>query len=274
MRIAAIALGAAALASGAAHAADIEIRDVVARVVVIPESRGDVKVEFVRTNAALPLKLRTSGGRTIVEGDVKRGPRSCDGEGERAVVRLDGGRAIRYADMPQIVIRAPRDLNLSADGAIYGAVGRTEALELGSAGCGDWTLGNVVGPLRISSAGAGGIRAGSAGDTTLRLAGSGDISVGAVRSLSVDLAGSGDIDVRSAAGPIDIKVAGSGDVGIDKGEAAAMSVMLAGSGDVSFGGVAGSLNATILGSGDVRAARVTGEVRRRVMGSGSVRVGS
>ena len=76
--------------------------------------------------------------------------------------------------MPQIVIRTPRDVDVDAGGAIWGTVGRSASLSLGNAGCGDWTVGNVEGRMRLSQAGSGDTRAGSAGEAKVRVAGSGD----------------------------------------------------------------------------------------------------
>jgi hypothetical protein len=45
-----------ALAGGGAHAAAVELRDMVARVTVIPEARDTVKVEVVHENPRLPIK--------------------------------------------------------------------------------------------------------------------------------------------------------------------------------------------------------------------------
>ena len=56
--LAALAASSLALAAGVAHAASVEIKDAVARVVVIPEARSDIKVEFLTTNPSLPLQVR------------------------------------------------------------------------------------------------------------------------------------------------------------------------------------------------------------------------
>src|SRR5689334_18384578 len=71
-----IGLFAAAAALGAAGAATaapgIEIRDAVARVVVIPEDRPDVKVEMLTTNRSLPLQVRQTGSTTTIDGGLDR----------------------------------------------------------------------------------------------------------------------------------------------------------------------------------------------------------
>ncbi|MGH3644444.1 MAG: hypothetical protein ACRDUX_36130, partial [Mycobacterium sp.] len=144
MLLAATATGIAALsAAGVANAASVEVKDAVARVTVIPENRSDVKVEFIATNPKLPLQLRTFGGRTIVDGDLDRRIRDCHGTGERASVSVRGVGNVGWSEMPQIVIRTPRDVDVDAGGAIWGTVGRSASLALGNAGCGDWTVGNV-----------------------------------------------------------------------------------------------------------------------------------
>ena len=76
--------GALALSAGAASAASVEIKDAVARVVVIPEARSDIKVEILTSHPSLPLQVRTQGERVIVDGDLDRRIRNCKHEGENA----------------------------------------------------------------------------------------------------------------------------------------------------------------------------------------------
>jgi hypothetical protein len=265
----------AAAAANAASAASVEVKDAVARVTVVPENRSDIKVEIVSANPRLPLEVRTSAGRTIVDGRLNHRLRDCRGSGEntRVVVRDLGD--VAWRDMPQIVIRTPRDVDIDTGGAVWGTVGRSASLKLGNAGCGDWTVANVEGVMRISQAGSGDTRTGSAGDTKLRIAGSGDTAVGDIHGpLDIDIAGSGDVAVASIAGPLDIHIAGSGDVKIAGGRATTMSVMVAGSGDVDFRGTAETLKARVAGSGDIRAKQVTGTISKTIMGSGGVTIGN
>jgi hypothetical protein len=272
--LAAAAATSLALAAGAAQAASVEVKDAVARVTVIPENRPDIKVEFVSTNPRLPLEVRSLGGRTIVDGRLGRRIRDCHGRGDAVSVYVRDVGEVAYKDIPQIVIRTPRDVDVDAGGAVWGAVGRSASLKLGNAGCGDWTVANVEGPMKISQAGSGNTKAGSAGDAKLRVAGSGDTSVGDVKGpLTVDIAGSGDVAVASVNGPLDVRIAGSGDVKITGGRATTMSVSVAGSGNVDFRGVAETLKARVAGSGDIRAKQVTGEVHKMIMGSGGVTIG-
>lgn len=265
----------AALAAGAAQAATVEIREAVARVTVIPEARSDIKIEIIRPNGSLPLTVRTMGDRTILDGNLDRRIRNCRRSGTSASVDVRGAGNIDWREMPQVVIRTPRDARIEAGGAVFGTVGRSASLNLDNAGCGDWTIANVEGEARISQAGSGDTRVGTSGTLRVRVAGSGDVAAATVRNgLDVNIAGSGSTRVASASGPLDISVAGSGDVVIGGGTARDMKVSIAGSGDVDFRGKAGSLRARIAGSGDVHVSAVTGAVSKTVMGSGAVHVGN
>lgn len=263
-----------ALTAGAASAAEVEIKDAVARVTVIPEARSDIKVEFLTTNPQLPLEIRTMGGKTIIDGDLDRKIRNCNSEGGQVSVRVGGVGTVRYEDMPQVVIRTPKDAQVEAGGAVFGTVGKSASLELSNAGCGDWTVANVEGRLKLNQAGSGDSRVGSAGQATLRVAGSGDIKTKDIRgALDIDIAGSGDVWSASVSGPLDVKIAGSGGVTVAGGRADAMTVSVAGSGDVSFSGTAQTLKARIAGSGDVHVKSVKGEVSKSIVGSGGVTIG-
>lgn len=266
------AASALALVAGVANAATVEVKDAVARVVVIPEDRQDIKVEFLTTNPSLPLEVRSMGAKTIVDGNLDRKIKSC--HGGKARVYVAGIGDISYDDMPQIVVRMPRDAKVEAGGAVFGSVGKTASLELSNAGCGDWTVGNVAGKMNINVAGSGDTHTGAAGEAVLRVAGSGDVRTQAIGGgLEISVAGSGDVSVTSISGPLTVKIAGSGDVNIRGGKATEVNASVAGSGNVDFGGVAGSLTAKIAGSGDVHVKSVTGEVSKVVVGSGNVSVG-
>jgi len=262
-------------AFGAPATPAVEIKDAVAQVTVIPEDRADVRVEIVSQNRRLPLKVRQLRNRTVIDGGLDGTRiRGCRGVGEAVVVRVAGVGDVALKDMPRIVIRAPRDVDASAGGAVFGSVDRARNVTLGNAGCGDWVVANVEQHLKISLAGSGDARAGTSGQASLRVAGSGDIATADVRGrLDVDVAGAGNVRVRSMSGPLGVHVAGAGDVTVERGLASAMTVSLAGSGNVTFGGVAETLTARIAGSGDVRARQVRGRVKKTIMGSGAVRIG-
>jgi hypothetical protein len=269
---------------------EVEIRHAVARVVVIVEDRSDVAVEVDQGRSNLPaLQVTRRGDEIRVEGGLDRrnngrarrgdgiqscrsGPANARQPGDGASVEVRDLGRINVSDAPLIIIRSPRDVKVSAGGAVYGAVGRgANSVSVGNAGCGDWVVANVNGRLDIDSAGSGDMRAGTSRTLDIDSAGSGSVWAGATGEL--DVAGSGDVMVTSVNGPVSIASAGSGDVVIRGGTASRLSVNGAGSGDVRFSGRAGDLQVALAGSGDVSVGAVTGRVSRAIVGSGDVHIG-
>jgi hypothetical protein len=270
------AAGASALAGAAMAAPSVEINHAVARVIVSPEARGDIKVEIVRANPRLPLRVWSFLGRTYVDGGFAGARvRGCRGPVAEPSAFVLGIGEVGPEAMPQILIHTPMDARVAAGGAVFGQIGHSATLELANAGCGDWQVANVRGKMKVNVAGSGSVRTGQAGAADLRVAGAGSIVThdiaGSVDAMNV---GSGDIDVTSVQGAFSARIAGSGHVKVAGGHASAMQASIAGSGDIALQGVADSLNASVVGSGDVRVLRVTGQVRKAVVGSGDVRIGS
>ena len=277
--IAATLFGAALFAAGGASAAGVEIKNAVARVTVIPEARSDVAVTIVKDDARHPLKVRVwPGGQVVVEGGVFGGlfggVTSCSSHAGKPFVRVFGGESYTYEDMPQLVVRTPLDAKVSAGGAVFGEVGRSDSLDLSIGGCGDWVVANVRGRLSVSTSGSGDVRTGTAGEIKVRTAGSGDIYTRAIGGgVDANIAGSSDIKIDQSAGPVKVRISGSGNLGIAGGHASDLDVFIAGSGDVSFRGVADTVTAFVAGSGDVNVDHVTGAVKKSIAGSGDVNIG-
>jgi hypothetical protein len=273
-----LAASAAALGfAGTAAAADpsVKIKDAAARVVVIPEARSDVKVEFLTTNRSLPLTIRQRGSETIVDGNLKRNRiNGCNSVMGKTVIHVRGVGDVKWEDIPQIVIRTPLNVEIGANGAVFGSVGRTDSLELGNAGCGDWTVANVKGKLELSQAGSGDAKAGSAGSAEINIAGSGDVTTQEIGGdLEINIAGSGGVKAASVAGALEANIAGSGDIVVAGGHSRSVEISIMGSGGVDFGGVAQKVDVSVAGSGDVRIARAEGPVSKSVAGSGEVIIG-
>ncbi len=272
-----LAAGAAALGFAGTAAADpsVKIKDAVARVVVIPEARGDVKVEFLTTNQSLPLEIRQNGSTTVIDGGLKLNRiNGCNSVMGKTVVHVRGIGDVKWEDIPQVVIRTPMDAEVGAAGAVFGSVGRTDHLELANAGCGDWTVANVKGKLELSQAGSGDTKAGSAGSAEINIAGSGDVSTQEIGGdLEVNIAGSGGVSSASVNGKLEANIAGSGDVTVRGGRPRSVEVSIMGSGDVVFDGEAGDVEVSVAGSGDVHIAKATGSVQKSVAGSGDVIIG-
>ena len=269
-------LAAAVSAAGAAQAApSVKIKDAVARVVIIPENRSDVKVEFLTTNASLPLTVRDGGGEVVVDGGLRMHRiNGCNNRNGKIWVKVRGVGDVAYDNMPQIAIRTPLNVKVSSGGAVFGDIGRSDSVELANAGCGDWTIANTKGKLEISQAGSGDSRAGSASAAEISIAGSGDVSLQAIAGdLEANIAGSGDVSAASIAGKLEGNIAGSGDITVAGGRSRSVQVNVMGSGDVTFKGEADDVDISVAGSGDVRIAKVNGRVQKHVAGSGDVIIG-
>jgi hypothetical protein len=270
----ALAVGVAAVAQGAAAAPSIQVRGAALRLTIIPEARRDIAVSLTHADPRLPIRIAKLGDRIFITGDVGHRVHSCRTPASRRGVAIWGRGAIPYEELPIVVIRAPTTVRLSAGEAVFGDIGRSASVDFTNQGCGDWTIGDVQGRLRLNQAGAGDARTGSAGSSDLSVAGSGGISTGPIGgALTAVSSGSGAIVVGSVNGPVDARVAGPGGITIRSGSATMMTVSIAGSGAVTLHGVARSLQASIAGSGDVTVDKVTGPVTRQVFGSGAVRVG-
>ncbi len=303
--IAAPAFAAPSLADG------VRIENAAARVIVIPEARGDVSVTTHGGDARLPqIRTRVEGGTVIVDGGLRNRIMSCgvinmnmgalfhhDRErgrpspGQRVMIRGVGPLTLDH--LPEITVHVPMSASVSADGAVWGEAGPSDALRLSASGCGDWRVGDVRGPLDVSTNGSGDVIARHAGGLHAQLSGSGDLAVGDVdRDANIAIAGSGDVlarriggrlqsrvngsgdlKVARADGPIEAQIGGSGDLRIVEGRSPRVTVSVAGSGDFRFGGVAGALDATVAGSGDVYVGRVDGPVSKSVAGSGDIHIG-
>ncbi|MCR5880798.1 hypothetical protein [Phenylobacterium sp. J367] len=274
MRIGVIMLAAgAAFSANAVQAAEVEIRDAVARVTVIPEDRADIKVEIVKSHPQLPLQVRVAGDRTVIDGDLDDRIRSCNGRGGKGDVKVRGVGSVDHEDMPQVVVRTPRAVEISSNSAISGAVGRSASLKLSNAGCSRWTVADVAGDATIRESGAGWVRMGASEHLTVHLSGAGGVEAAKVRNgLEANLSGAGGVKIREFSGAMAANVAGVGKVEVEHGSATSLKASVAGVGGIEFGGPVDTLDASIAGFGGVRVQSVKGSVRKSVSGIGKVTI--
>jgi hypothetical protein len=276
MRLAIAVFAATAALSGAGAAAtapSIEIRDAVARVVVIPEDRADVKVEMLTTNRDLPLEVRQEGSGTVISGGLSHRIYNCHTRGEHPTVWVRHLGAVEYKDMPQIVIHAPKAVVLEANGAVFGSIGRAGSLDLENSGCSAWTVADVAGDAALRESGAGAVRMGSAGRLDVRLSGAGNLHANKVGGLDATLSGAGGMTINELVGGMQAHVSGVGKINVLGGKAGAVRASISGVGGIDFGGRAESLDAQISGFGGIRVKEVTGQVTKSITGGGHVSVG-
>jgi hypothetical protein len=274
LRIALLAAAAAALTAGAAQAAVVEFNDAVARVTIIPEARSDVRVEIVKPNGDLPLRVTTSGDRTVITGDLGSRLRDCNGRGETRKVRIRGVGSVDWSEMPQLVVRTPRDVRIEADGAVFGAIGRSGSVDLQTSGCSGWTVADTAGAAKVRASGAGSVMMGAAERLDVRISGAGNVHATRVRrGMDARLSGAGGVKVTELSGPVQADVSGVGRIQVAAGRATSLRASVSGVGGVDFDGVADSLDASISGLGSIRVDEVRGAVRKSVSGAGRVTVG-
>lgn len=264
----------------------VRVEHAAARVVVIAEPRADYAISISQGHAGLrPLTIRKDGGVTVVDGGygftggfMHFGWDNLNCKGGRNGVQrvsIPGKGEVPVADLPVVTIHAPLDAKIGGSGAVYGEVNGARALDLSNAGCGDWRVGDVHGPLAISMAGSGDVRGGASGDTRVSISGSSDVVLGQVNGrLETHTSGSGDIHAATVRGPVQTRIAGSGDVTIEGGDAPEVNVSIAGSGDFRLHGQAGAVRVAVAGSGDVSIDHARGPVTKHVAGSGDVHIGS
>ncbi len=302
----AAAVAATFTAAAPAHAQadqEVRVRRAAARMVVIVEDRTDVAVEIEPGTAGLPLPTVTRVRNEIrIDGGLPRrafrqcrsGPADARQPGEGASVEVRGHGRVDLSAAPLIVVRTPPRLDVSTeDSAVYGAIGRgATSIDLGSGGCGDWTVANTAGAADLSIGGSGTIRAGTSGSLEAAIGGSGTITAGPTGDLDAAIGGSGTIIVARAAGAVEAAIGGSGDIRVNggnprsveasiggsgditiQGDAGPLEASIAGGGDVTVTGTVASLEASLVGGGDVRVGRVTGSVSQSVMGGGRVHIG-
>ena len=258
-----------------ADATEIQLRDIVGFVRVIPENRTDVAIGFAHVGSLPAPEYRMSRRRLIVDGKMRRQIRNCrvaGGDGFEVQTARQG--RVSGAALPVIEVRVPQNAVVSVSGAVRLRMEAAQDAQIRLDACGDADIVRVENDAEIAISGSQDLRLYEAGSATVSIAGSGDVTLGVVRDgLTVSVAGSGDVTAARADGPTSVAIQGSGDVTIRDGRATSLSVVIAGGGDVNHGGSAESLDAVILGGGDVRVRHVEGEINRRVLGGGEVLVG-
>lgn len=269
----------------------LRIRHAAAVVTITPEDRSDFLIEIDNSAGRAPMPtVAAEDGRVTIDGQLRGRVSRCEAGGGAS---LRGYGEMTAADLPRIVIRAPRTLRLARSGAGTTDVGALQSLDLDFSGCGAAAVGDIAEEANVDFAGSGQLRTGSARRLNADVAGSGELTVGAVaEGAEVDIAGSGAVTMASLQGDLSADGAGSGNLRILGGAIETANVDLAGSGDVDIAapvrrltvsivgsgsvdveGEVGDIEAEIAGSGGVNARAVTGAIRKEVWGSGDVRVG-
>lgn len=268
--------GLAAPAFGETYqAAAVDIVHAAATLEVIAENRSDIAVEITPGPRLTAPRIRQDGDRLVIDGGLGGRVRCGGGLGlGPPPVRVRGVGNVAQSDLPHIVLRTPRRLDLSSSGAVFGGIGPSDGGRVRLAGCGAIAMGAVSGDLDAALSGSGALALGDvAGALNARLDGSGALRgqrVGGAGDLQ--LAGSGDVNIATVAGAAHAELSGSGNLALGRLDQGA-TLRVSGSGNVAAGAVQHGLNASLAGSGNVSVGAFEhGDVELELAGSGNVGV--
>ena len=257
----------------------VELRDMVARVVVTPEDRSDVDIRVRYGKAKVPtLMVSHRGNVTVLNGHLNApvstslfnfriNINDLSSNADAGSVFIAGMGKVDIADLPLVYIRVPNNAVVKDSSDSYGHINPSQSLDLIMNGGGDWSVDPVSGPLNVINSGSGNLHVTSAGDAIVDNMGSGDIDLNAVRSLKVSLTGSGSF-VSNQSTNTELQNQGSGDVVL--GHVGNIKVQLNGSGDLSMNSINGMLTLSNYGSSDVHIGQLGGPVTLDLSGSGDV----
>ncbi|HMA52755.1 MAG TPA: DUF2807 domain-containing protein [Magnetospirillaceae bacterium] len=166
------------------------------------------------------------------------------------------------------------------------------AIEVNDGGVAHYTIGAVGGTLKLSLAGAGGLKAVGAKTLSLELSGASKADIGETGNVKMRTSGAGDVTIHTVKGTLEAKLAGAGNLTIDDIAAPSVDLHAAGRTDIKFGkgmiddltldaagasdvvvdAVVKDAKVSLAGAGDVRFAKLTGNINQSVAGVGKVTV--
>ena len=262
---------------------EIELRDLVARVVVTPENRSDIDVRVRYGKAKVPtLMVSHRGNVTVLDGHLSSIQRNLsfkinfnvnddDENHANGRVFISGVGDVDINDLPMVFIHVPMNAEVKDSAYTFGTIGPSNSLNFILNGSGDWNISPVNGPLNIIDSGSGSVRVASAGDSVIDNMGSSDIQVGRVRHLKLSLSGSGSFKSDQSD---DTQLQNMGSSDVQLGHVGLLKAQLNGSGDLSLDGVGNGLTLINTGASDVTINRLNGPAMLQMTGSGDVHIQS
>lgn len=246
------------------------IKHTAARITITPEDRTDFAVEIDNPGKAPMPVVTVSHGDLRIDGQLSGRVEACRDGGGAA---LEGYGELALEELPQIIIHAPRTLNLSLGGASVTSIGPSEAMALDFSGCGSVAAGDVAGALEVELSGAGTVNAGAARSLELDSSGAGDFAAGAIGGdADIEVSGAGGASLASLAGDLVVESTGAGDVTVGGGAVTSATIDLSAAGDVSIGAPVQLLKVDIVGPGSVEVTATIGDLEAEIRGPGSVTV--
>lgn len=256
--------------AGQAAAAELVFRDVVARVVVIPEARSDIQVEVSPGRDGAPtVRVARSGDTVTVSGGSRVRQCNFDGDGS-GWIRLSNGPRVDMQDAASVTVRAPRDVRISGGGAILGSIGRSQTLSIEQSGCANWTAADVAGVFQAEISNGANLRAGAAPTARLTATNGGAVRVVRAERLEAIATNGGHVKASAAPGVVSATATGGGVVSIDGGATRSLTGVATGGGSIRHKGRVGELDANATGGAVIRVEHAGRVLSRSARGGSSV----
>jgi len=146
---------------------ELEITHAAANVTITPEDRQDFSVAIDNPGHAPMPTITSAAGHIVIDGNLRGRIGDCDHDG----VELRGYDDVKRAELPHIVVHAPRALVTEFSGAVFGEIGAAQSYDASFAGCGETSVADVSGPLKVAMSGSGAVHAGAAQSLEANLSG-------------------------------------------------------------------------------------------------------
>jgi Putative auto-transporter adhesin, head GIN domain len=260
-----------------------------------------------------------SGKNITIDDDRDRGAYQCRYKNKTAYIGKKKwgvtSSAKNYKNIneyPVVKITAPESVYVEIrDAIIFGEIKTIGSGDIHVGSCGDLQLGDVNGEFNLRVSGAGDVKMGDAGNSTISISGSGDLEAGDFNSANIVISGAGDIvagDINQHAkiqvsgsgdislaringgleykgsgssdfdadfvggGDLSIRASGSSDIIIKDGEINTLTVKTSGSSDVTFKGSAVNAEVSASGSSDINIKNPSGQLKISDSGAANVTI--
>lgn len=287
------------------------IKDFIGTVTITTGETFSVSGETGNINTVRENGLIIDGNETIENSACKNVNGNIDiSIGKKRWFKRLGG----YKDLnkyPKLEISVPPHTHLNIhDSVIFGTGEDFGSADVKIQSCGEFTVGDIAGPLILKVTGSGDFTAADVGESKVRISGSGDVALKDMKSAEIELSGSGDMKASNIYGAAEISVKGSGDIElrdiagglsyegrgssdfraqrvntrasisisgsseieIEDGTLTDLRISASGSSEVDFGGSTGSATVTAGGSSEIDIETAKEEIEVKTSGSADVRI--
>lgn len=268
---------AAPLARNSVHAATgVTIEEIAAVLTVIAEDRSDIAVEYQAARGLPEVRAYVSGDTLVIDGGLDLDDNPCKERfSSEGAAKLPEVGTFRASELPRLIVRTPRELDVTVDGAVLTSVGVSAGGYVASHGCGDMTIASASGRLEALLMGFGDVEiADMNAPLKASLYGLGAMRIGKTTDAEFNLIGVGNIDAKASSGAVKGFLQGTGNLKIAS-IAEGASLDLPGAGDFEIGAIAGPFSLESGGAGKARIASLkAGEAKIDSWGASVIDIAS